>query len=377
VPPEPTFGNPPPEHPLIHPTEISSNANAPIGTNRRVVRRPNFAAFASANISAVISVSNIANVNIHIGRAELFGVVDGTLDGGTFICANPRAVVVIVIVVLVPAVTDAGLNDALAPVGKPLAVNVTVPGNAPPTVAVAIVKFAELPAVTVCVVVVALTLKSVIVNVNAFDVPPPGVGFTTVIAAVPDEAISAAVIAAVNEVALTNVVTRALPFHCAVDPLMKLVPVSVIVNAAPPAPVSVGEIAVSVGTGFGAVIVNVSAFDVTPDGNPCARAFAPLKTTVGVNTCTEAEPAVAISAAVIAAVNCVELTNVVARLLPFHCATDVLMKLLPFKVSVNAAPPAIAEFGASEVSAGIGVVAVNVTMFDKPPPGVGFTTLTK
>lgn len=352
----------------MYPTEIRSNANVPIGTNRRVLRFPNFAALASA----VISVSNSANVNIHIGRAELFG-----LDGGAVICASPRAVVVTVIVVGLPAVTDDGLNEALAPVGNPLAVKVTVPGNAPPTVAVAIVKFAELPAVTVCEVVVALTLKSVIVNVNEFDVPPPGVGFTTVIAAVPLAAISAAVIAAVSEVALTNVVVRALPFHCAVDPLMKLVPVSVIVNAAPPAPVNVGEIAVSVGTGFGAVIVNVSAFDVTPDGNPCARAFAPLKTTVGVNTCTDAVPAVAISAAVIAAVSCVELTNVVVRLLPFHCATEVLMKLLPFKVIVNAAPPAIAEFGASEVSAGIGVVAVNVTTFDVPPPGAGFTTLTK
>ncbi len=174
---DPTFGNPPPEHPLMYPTEIRSNANVPIGTNRRVLRFPNFAALASA----VISVSNSANVNIHIGRAELFGV-----DGGTVICANPRAVVVTVIVVGLPAVTDDGLNDALAPVGNPLAVNVTVPGKAPPTVAVAIVKFAELPAVTVCEVVVALTLKSVIVNVNEFDVPPPGVGFTTVIAAVPE-----------------------------------------------------------------------------------------------------------------------------------------------------------------------------------------------
>lgn len=59
------------------------------------------------------------------------------------ICAEPRAVVVTVIVVLVPAETDAGLNDALAPVGNPLAVNVTAPGNAPPTVAVPIVKFAD------------------------------------------------------------------------------------------------------------------------------------------------------------------------------------------------------------------------------------------
>ena len=159
-------------------------------------------------------------------------------------------------------------------------------------------------------------------NVSEFDVPPPGVGFTTVIAAVPELAMSAAVIAAVNEVALTNVVVRGLPFHCAVDPFMKLVPVSVSVNAAPPAPVNVGEIEVSVGTGFGAVIVNVSAFDVVPVGNPCGRmlvGFAPPpRFTVGVNTCTEAAPAVAISAAVIAAVNCVELTKVVVRLLPFH-----------------------------------------------------------
>jgi hypothetical protein len=149
------------------------------------------------------------------------------------------------------------------------------------------------------------------------------------------------------------------------------------VNAAEPALAEAGESEAIVGTGFAALIVNVNAFEVTPEGGtPCARAFAPLKITVGVNICTDAVPAAAMSAAVIAAVSCVELTNVVARLLPFHCATEVLIKLLPFKVNVNAAPPAIAEFGAIEVSAGIGVVAVNVTTFEVPPPGVGFTTVT-
>jgi len=123
------------------------------------------------------------------------------------------------------------------------------------------------------VVVVAATLKSVIVNVNAFDVPPPGVGFTTVIAAVPELAMSAAVIAAVNCVALTNVVVRALPFHCATDPLIKFVPVNESVKAAPLAPVAAGESDVSVGTGFAALIVNVSAFDVMPVGAPSG--FAP------------------------------------------------------------------------------------------------------
>lgn len=127
------------------------------------------------------------------GRSGVFG-----LDGGNDVPVVLRAVVVIVNDVPVPALTDAGLNVAVAPVGKPEAVNVTAPGNAPPTVAVAIEKLAALPAVTVCDAVVAVTLKSVIVRVSEFDVPPPGVGFTTVIAAVPAPAMSAAVIAAVS-----------------------------------------------------------------------------------------------------------------------------------------------------------------------------------
>jgi hypothetical protein len=323
---------------------------------------------ARANVAA--SANNVANTINHIGRIGVVG-----LDGGAVSCAEPRAVVVTVIVVPVPAVTDAGLNDALAPVGRPLAANVTLPGNAPPTVAVAIVKLADWPAVVVCVVVVAVTLKSVIVKFNEFDVPPPGVGFTTVIAAVPDAAMSAAVIAAVNCVELTNVVTRALPFHCATELLMKFVPVSVNVNAALPAPVDVGAITVSVGTGFAALMVNVSGFDVVPAGAP--NGFTPPpRFTAGVNTVTEAEPTVAISAAVIAAVNCVALTKVVARLPPFHSTVEVLMKLLPLTVSMNDAPPAIAEFGTSEPNAGTGVVTLNWSESELPPPGAGFRTLT-
>jgi hypothetical protein len=212
------------------------------------------------------------------------------------------------------------------------------------------------------------------VNVSEFDVPPPGVGFTTVIAAVPELAMSAAVIAAVNCVALTNVVVRALPLNCAVDPLIKFVPVNVIVNAAPPAPVDVGEIAVSVGTGFAALIVNVSVFEVVPGGSPCTRAFAPPNPG-GLNTTTDAVPTEAMSVAGTAAVNCVALTNVVTRFAPFHCTIAVFSKLLPFTVSVNAGPPAIAEFGESEASAGTGVETVKKSRLDVPPPGAGFTTV--
>jgi hypothetical protein len=217
----------------------------------------------------------------------------------------------------------------------------------------------------------------VIVKLIAAVVPPPGVGVNTVTAAVPGVAMSAAVIAAVNEVALTNVVVRALPFHCATEPLMKLVPVSVIVNPAPPAPSKFGEIDVSVGTGFGGLIVNVSAFDVVPTGAPCGPIpLAPPTGGFGLNTLTEAVPTVAISAAVIAAVNWPALTNVVVRFPPFHCTTAVLSKLLPFTVSVKAAPPANPEFGTSVVSTPTGVVTLKRAEFDVPPPGVGLTTMT-
>ena len=63
-------------------------------------------------------------------------------------------------------------------------------------------------------------------------------------------------------------------------------------------------------------------------------------------------------------------------MLPFHCTTALFSKLLPFTVSVNAAPPAIAEFGASVDSSATGVVTLKKNVFDVPPPGAGFTTIT-
>jgi hypothetical protein len=124
----PTFGNPPPEQPLRYPAENSRSANAPTGISRRVVRLPNLATV-SEN-SAAIAAKEISHI-----------VCTGApgLDGVGIVSAEPRTVVVNVITVLVPALTDAGLNDAVVAVGNPLAENATVPGNAPPTAAVPIV----------------------------------------------------------------------------------------------------------------------------------------------------------------------------------------------------------------------------------------------
>jgi len=158
---------------------------------------------------------------------------------------------------------------------------------------------------------------------------------------------------------------------------MKPLPVSVIVNPGEPALMLLGDIEVRFGCGFDALIVNISVFENVPAGAPCVRIpLAPPPAGNGLNTTTDALPTLAMSAAVIAAVNCVALTNVVVRLLPFHCTTALFSKLLPFTVRVNAAPPAIAEFGTSVDSAATGVVTLKKNVFDVPPPGVGFTTIT-
>jgi hypothetical protein len=92
------------------------------------VRWPSF-----ENVSEV-SASTRTNAISQSGR---FGAPG--LFGVRIICDKPRAVVVTVNTVLAPGATDVGLNVPAAPVGNPLAVKVTLPANAPPTVAVLIV----------------------------------------------------------------------------------------------------------------------------------------------------------------------------------------------------------------------------------------------
>jgi hypothetical protein len=131
----------------------------------------------------------------------------------------------------------------------------------------------------------------------------------TVTGTVAPVAMSLALICAVSCVLLTKVVVRGLPFQRITDVIAKFVPVAVNVNAAPPAVAVAGEIELSVGTGFVAVIVNVAEPDVPPPG-------------VGLKTVTAAVPVAAMSLAGMAAWSCVLLMKVVARLLAFHRTTD-------------------------------------------------------
>jgi hypothetical protein len=137
-------------------------------------------------------------------------------------------------------------------------------------------------------VVIGVGLSAVIVNVCAFDVPPPGVGFVTVIDAVPGVARSEVKIEALNSVALTKVVVLADPLKLTAELATKFVPFTVIVNPVEPSITDVGEILVVVGTGL--VIVSVCAFDVPPPG-------------VGLKTVIDVVPAVAISESNIVAVS--------------------------------------------------------------------------
>ena len=104
-------------------------------------------------------------------------------------------------------------------------------------------------------------------------------------------------------------------------------------------------------------IVNVLAFDVPPQG---------------VTTVIEGVPAVAMRAAGTEAVSVVAETNVVVSGLPSQFTVEPETKLVPFTVSVNPGPPAVAQVGLSELIVGTARI-VNVCAFEVPPPGVGFT----
>lgn len=209
---------------------------------------------------------------------------------------------------------------------------------------------------------VGLTLEMVGVvtalmgNATAADGLPPL--FITVTFALPTVAINAADTDALNCVELTTVVARPVPFHCTTAPLRKLVPFTVSVKAGPPAPVAAGFRLVMVGVGT--VMEKLVAVDALP----------PVFVTV-----TPALPPLAIRLAETAAVNCVELTNVVVSAVPFQFTTAPLRKLVPFTVSVNAAPPAGVEAGFRLVIVGVGIVMEKLVAVDVLPPEFATVTL--
>ena len=93
--------------------------------------------------------------------------------------------------------------------------------------------------------------------------------------------------------------------------------------------------------------MKVNPLDVPPHG-------------VGLNTVTDAVPAVAMLLAATEAVNFVPLTYVVASPVPFHCTVEVETKFVPVTVRVNAASPALALEGESALSVGTALIPMPV-----------------
>jgi hypothetical protein len=156
-----------------------------------------------------------------------------------------------------------------------------------------------------------------------------------------------------------NVVGRALPFHCTTELDTKPEPPTNKLKVGPPTGAQLGSRRAIVGMGFVVppLIVKFNAFEVPPPGG-------------GLVTVTIAAPAETMAAAGIAAVSWVELMNVVVADVAPKLTIEAATKFAPLTVSVKAAPPAMALFGETEVTAGVGLVGLGwlVIVEAVPPP---------
>ena len=143
------------------------------------------------------------------------------------------------------------------------------------------------------------------------------------------------------------------PFHSTADPLRKPEPLTVRVNAGPPALAEVGE---SLETdGRAALMMNAKAFEtVTP----------------ALTTVTLAVPAPRIMPAVTEAVNWFTLTKLVLRGDPFQSTVEVFANPEPLTVRVKAGLPAVAELGDILDSDAVATVMVRDKGLDAEPPGL-------
>src|SRR5258706_445501 len=92
-------------------------------------------------------------------------------------------------------------------------------------------------------------------KLNVPDRPPPGAGLLTLIWAVPAATRSEAGIVAWSWVSEMNCVGRALPFHITVEALLKPLPLTITVVAAPPGGEADGVSHVTIGAGLATVNV--------------------------------------------------------------------------------------------------------------------------
>ena len=115
---------------------------------------------------------------------------------------------------------------------------------------------------------VMMGVPPLMVNVAPEEVPPPGLGVNTVTVADPDEAMSlagmVAEMAVVRPLLTVCDVDKLVPFHCTTELWSKVMPLTVRVNANPPAVALGGDNDVI--TGKGACTAKLNVEDVTLPG---------------------------------------------------------------------------------------------------------------
>src|SRR3989475_6891030 len=190
-------------------------------------------------------------------------------------------------------------------------------------------------------------------TVKSIPLEAPTPGLTTVMANVPVVFNCAAVIAAVNEVLLPNVVVSAVPAKCTTAPLTNSLPLTVSVNGVAPTIAPVCERPVIAATGF-----------TTVKSIPL-EAPTPGLTTVMANVLV-----VFNCVAVTAAVKEVLLPKVVVSAVPAKCTTAPSINLLPLTVSVNGVAFSIALVCERLLSTATGFVTVKSMELEAATPGL-------
>jgi len=210
-------------------------------------------------------------------------------------------------------------------------------------------------------------LGAVILRLALFDIHTPLVQdawfatWTTTAPWVTTSVASSAILTCVVESTIT---VRAWPPTVAVAPAANPAPVAVRMKAPLPAVTLAGLRLLMLGVGLTLATVSGRAPDVPPPG-------------AGVDTVMLGIPATAISLAGMAAVSCVDETNVVVRPAPLTWTIELFVKLEPVAVRVKAAPPADAAVGLmlDRTGAGVGAAMVKARELEVPPLEPGVDTL--
>src|SRR5215470_10185970 len=245
---------------------------------------------------------------------------------------------------------------------------VSVTATGPPGDAVVLLTV-RVGGVAVCVAGDAAVgvLGAVTLRLTLFDVHTPLVQdawFATWTATAPWVTTSVASSAILTCVVESTITVRAWLPTVAVAPAANPAPVAVRMKAPLPAVTLAGLRLLMLGVGLTLATVSGRAPDVPPPG-------------AGVDTVMLGVPATAISLAGMAAVSCVDETNVVVRPAPLTWTIELFVKLEHVTVRVKAAPPAGAVVGLmlDRTGAGVGAVMVKARELEVPPLEPGLDTL--